>query len=96
MTTSAQSGNPAFGPGDRDTIVEGAAYDDDNSGVFRKSARLCAIRIAHPFDVETSQGVVHGDAGDWLATNHPDDDPGSDVWVVSAERMAATYERVED
>ena len=61
---------------------------------FRKRARLIALRMEAPFEVETDQGLISGKAGDWLAMNHPDDDPGSDVWVVSAERMAATYEPV--
>jgi len=84
-----------LGPGDRSMIVDTAvvaSIGNVSSGVFRKRARLCAIRIDVPFEVETDQGVVKGEPGDWLATNHPDDDPGSDVWVVSADRMAATYE----
>lgn len=62
---------------------------------YRKTARIIATEIPHQFEVETDQGVIRGDAGDFLATNHPDDDPGSDVWPISAERMAATYRRVE-
>lgn len=61
-------------------------------GVFRKRARLCAVRQDEAFEVETENGVMTGRAGDWLATNHPDDDLTSDVWVISAERFAATYE----
>jgi hypothetical protein len=34
-----------------------------------------------------------GKAGDYLVTNHPDDDAGSDLWTISAERMDNTYER---
>lgn len=88
-------GRRQLGPGDRTMIFEAAIAappGNVSSGVFRKRARLCAIRMGVPFEVETDQGIVSGEVGDWLATNHPDDDPGSDVWVVSAERMAATYE----
>ncbi len=62
---------------------------------FRKKARVLAIRMDTPFVVETDRGPMKGAAGDWLVTNHPDDDPGSDLWSISAERMAATYEPAE-
>ena len=60
--------------------------------VYRKRARIVAVRMDEDFLVETEHGVMAGEAGDFLATNHPDDDPGSDVWPVSAARMAITYE----
>jgi hypothetical protein len=60
----------------------------------RKKARAVARRMTESFDVETDRGVMHGEAGDWLVTNHPEDDPGSDVWTISDERMQATYEIV--
>ncbi len=62
---------------------------------YRKKARVLAIRMDAPFVVETDRGLMKGAAGDWLVTNHPDDDPGSDLWSISAERMAATYEPAE-
>jgi len=60
---------------------------------FRKMARIVAVQIKLPFTVATDRGVMVGEAGDWLATNCPDDDPGSDLWSISAARMAATYEQ---
>ena len=36
-----------------------------------------------------------GHAGDYLVTNHPDDDSGSDLWTISRERLEATYELVD-
>lgn len=77
-----------FNQASRDPLVDG---DLGHAIVIHKKARAVAVRIGEPFDVETSQGTMKGNAGDWLVTNHPDDDPGSDVWVVSRERMDATY-----
>lgn len=62
---------------------------------FRKTARILAIPMDKPFSVRTEHGVMRGEAGDWLATNHPDDDPGSDLWLISNARMKATYQEVE-
>lgn len=61
---------------------------------FRKTARIVAIQSAIPFTVETDRGVMQGKAGDWVVTNHPEDDEASDVWSISDERMRATYEEV--
>lgn len=88
-------GRRHFGPEDRVLIIAGVPdgpLHADEAGIFRKRARLVAVRMLEAFEVETDQGIVRGEVGDWLATNHPADDPGSDVWVVSAERMTATYE----
>jgi len=65
---------------------------DTTARVFRKRARIIAIPMHVPFTVETDRGIMAGVAGDWLVTNHPADDPGSDLWSISAARMAATYE----
>lgn len=65
---------------------------DPEARSFRKRARILAVPMDEDFVVVTDRGPMNGVAGDWLATNHPDDDPGSDVWSISAERMANTYE----
>ena len=62
---------------------------------FRKKARIIAFQMTEPFTVETDRGVMVGQSGDWLVTNDPRDDPGSDLWTISAERMANTYEMVD-
>lgn len=64
--------------------------------VARKAARILAIRIDHPFEVETDRGLMQAQAGDWLVTNHPDDDPESDIWSISHERFSNTYEVLLD
>ena len=60
---------------------------------YRKRARVLAVQIVAPFIVETERGWMHGAAGDYLITNHPDDDESSDIWPVSRERFERTYER---
>jgi hypothetical protein len=76
--------------GDRDALLA-----NPSGQAFRKTARIIAIQQEHPFIVYTDRGPMTGQAGDWLVTNHPDDDPGSDLWTISAERMAGTYEPAE-
>jgi hypothetical protein len=56
-----------------------------------KSARILAVEMHENFTIETDRGVMTGVPGDYVVTNHPDDDPGSDMWSISAERMANTY-----
>jgi hypothetical protein len=63
---------------------------------YRKKARILALEMESPFVVETDRGPMTGQPGDYLVTNHPDDDPGSDLWSISAARMASTYEPLED
>ena len=63
-------------------------------GVFRKRSRIVALQLRLAGTVETDRGPMTFEPGDWLVTNHPEDDPGSDLWSVSAARMASTYERV--
>ena len=74
---------------DRDWMIA-----DPNTDTFRKTARIVAVHMDVPFTVETDRGTMTGAPGDWLVTNHPDDDPGSDVWSISDARMRATYGRV--
>lgn len=72
-----------------------ALLGDYQARSFRKTARIVATRMTVPFEVETDRGIMQGVAGDWIVTNHPDDDSGSDIWSISAARMAATYQEVE-
>jgi hypothetical protein len=79
-----------FKQGDRDALIASPLAQ-----TFRKTARIIAVRQDKPFLVYTDRGPMTGAAGDWLVTNHPDDDSGSDLWTVSDERMHATYEDSE-
>lgn len=80
-----------FDQSDRDLVLKAPVAVE-----LRKRARILAVRIAVPFAVTTDRGIMRGQPGDWLVTNHPDDDPGSDLWTISDERMQATYEVVRD
>lgn len=65
--------------------------EDPRALTYRKQARIVAVRMSVPFIVHTDRGPMRGNPGDYLVTNHPDDDPGSDLWTISAARMASTY-----
>lgn len=77
----------------QDTRVE-SVLEHPGARPFRKRARILAVQINYPFTVETDRGLMTGEPGDWLVTNHPDDDPHSDLWSISDARMKATYEEV--
>lgn len=86
----------AFTQADRQDVIDRAMDGVRRPlGVFRKKARIVGVQAGADFTVETDRGVMEGKAGDWLVTNHPDDDPGSDLWSISDERMKATYEPAE-
>ena len=80
----------------RDTLIT-----RPDGRVLRKTARIVAVQVMVPFTVETDRGLMTGESGDWLVTNHPDDDACSDLWSISAARMQSTYapavaESIED
>lgn len=77
---------------DRDDLVKAHYAGAPDVLVARKSSRILATRMEKPFVVETDRGPMTGVPGDWLVTNHPDDDAGSDLWSISDERFKATYE----
>lgn len=77
---------------DRAVIVAAVEQNLAGSGMFRKTARLLAVRMPGAFEVETEHGRIGGEPGDWIATNHPDDDASSDVWPISNERLSQSYE----
>lgn len=96
----AETGKPAvFLQSDRPLIVEAfrlaSRIDGRPARAYRKNARIIAVEMTVPFSVETDRGVISGVPGDFLVTNHPDDDPGSDLWAISADRMKSTYEEAE-
>lgn len=79
----------AFDQSDRDALLLGPLGPVRS---YRPTGRILARRIGRPFTLETAHGRVQGAAGDYVATAHPDDDPGADMWLVSAERMASHAE----
>ncbi len=84
-----QGGQAVFTQDDRAALL-----GDYQAVTARKTARIIAVQLDAPFIVHTDRGPMTGVAGDWLVTNHPDDDSGSDLWTISAERMSKTYETV--
>jgi hypothetical protein len=74
------------------TSSDRASLVEHGTIIARKRARIVGIVAPGPFTVLTDRGPMSGQKGDIIATNHPDDDPGSDVWPISAARYAATYE----
>lgn len=83
----------AFSAADRGKLISGEL---GATVMVRKTARIVATRVLEPFTVMTEHGEMRAEAGDWLVTNHPDDDPGSDLWPISDERMRATYRVAEE
>jgi hypothetical protein len=77
-----------LGSWSRDSLVAG---DFGPTQTVKKRARTIVVKMDQAFSVQTEHGTIAGERGDYLATNHPDDDPTSDVWPVSAERFNATY-----
>ncbi len=60
-----------------------------------ETSRVFAAKIDHPFEVETSWGVLSGQPGDYLLKSAEDEKvtyPKS-VWVVGADIFAATYKK---
>jgi hypothetical protein len=85
-TPKGQGGQVVFTQDDRPALL-----GDPKATVHRKTARILAVQLSEPFIVYTDRGPMTGQPGDYLVTNHPDDDAGSDLWTISAERMANTY-----
>jgi hypothetical protein len=61
----------------------------DNQGVL-------AAQVDRAFQVQSPWGLLSGQPGDYVVKSFADKETASpeDVWIVSAELFAATYERV--
>lgn len=65
--------------------------------IARKTARIIARQLDHRFTVETDHGTVSAAAGDYIVTNHPDDDASStEVWPVSRARFEGSYVTLDE
>lgn len=56
---------------------------------YRKTATTFAVRIAEPFEVDTLEGVMRGQAGDYLACG-----VAGELYPIDAAVMDASYEQV--
>lgn len=65
----------------------------ESAGVkeYRKTATVHAMRMDRPFAVETLEGTMHGEAGDYLCEG-----PAGERWPIKRAIFEATYvEEVE-
>lgn len=62
---------------------------------YRKTATIRADRIDFPFTVQSKEGTLQGNAGDWLALADDDTPTAPHRWIISADAFAATYVPVE-
>lgn len=90
---AAQDTTTVYHQSDRDYLL--ALHRTGAASSYIKTARIIAYQLSTPFIVNTDRGPMQGQPGDWLVTNHPDDDSGSDIWSISDDRMKATYEVAE-
>lgn len=62
------------------------SYDLSDAKVYRKTATAKAKQFMMPFRVETPEGVMTGDAGDYVLEG-----PAGEQWPVKREIFEATY-----
>lgn len=80
---------------ERIVIVPGPALALDASSTwpeYRKTATVHAKQMEVPFEVETREGVVRGEPGDYLCG------PGAEgeFWPVGKDIFESTYEALGD
>ncbi len=71
----------------RDFWVRVAANLRGVPSPYIKTASVLALRIAEPFEVDTPEGRMSADAGDYLVT----DDPPTHAWPVKREVFERTH-----
>lgn len=57
----------------------------------RKPVEVEAVRITRPMTVETLEGVMRGEPGDWLVTGVK-----GEQWFIKDDLFRLTYEPVEE
>lgn len=65
----------------KDTLPEGEWAE------YAKTGTIQAMRMGRPFTVQTREGVVEGEDGDWLAT-----DSGGYPYPIAADEFEAVYD----
>lgn len=56
---------------------------------YRKKTIIQAIQVREPFDVETLEGTMHGNAGDYLARG-----AAGEFYPIKKEIFEQTYEAI--
>jgi len=54
---------------------------------YRKTATIRAVRVRTAFSVKTLEGIMSGQAGDWLAEGI-----GGERWIIANDIFERTYE----
>lgn len=62
---------------------------------YKKTATIRAIKFDFPFQVQSKEGLLNGNAGDWLAIADDDSPEQPHRWIISAVDFGATYEECE-
>ena len=62
---------------------------DQGAKEYRKTATVHAIQMPSAFTVETKEGVMKGEPGDWLCQG-----PGGEMWPIKKEIFEKTYVEV--
>jgi hypothetical protein len=82
--------DPEFVIDGRDPVSVGRRFYD--KPIFVKTGRVRALRLTHHVDVNTPEGTMGANAGDYLVA----DEEMTHCWPVKMEVFEATYEQVED
>lgn len=61
------------------------------SGEYRKTATVQAVQIDEDFTVNSEEGTLHAEAGDWLAEG-----PAGELWSIKEDIFALTYVPVDN
>jgi hypothetical protein len=80
------------------TLTEGGAIRVTDRGdkviltpdEYRKTATIQAVQISEDFTVNSEEGTLYAEAGDWLAEG-----PAGELWSIKEDIFAATYVPVE-
>lgn len=75
----------------RDPEIAAEFAAEAESREYRKTATVFARQHPIPFAVHTPEGVMEGEAGDYLVTSNPP----THMWPVRREIFEATYRPVE-
>lgn len=65
-------------------------FDAAGARTYRKTALVRAVQMREPFFVDTLEGRMRGDAGDYLCEG-----PAGERWPIKRAIFEATYEEVE-
>lgn len=71
--------------------TERVMFVRENGKKYRKTAPVWAVQMTEPFEVETLEGTMRAEAGDYLCEG-----PKGERWPIKKEIFESTYELDED